>query len=376
MFFKKNAKTQNRFWVTPSASILYAPPVRQAGAASDPSPEHVRRLLAMCGANAAAAGYSVSSSVIMYHFKLENLAQLGKAKKAAEAIGARLNRKVSFSDESRADFALAVERSERETLHFKEALLTNPFAWSEDPTACILGADVNNKTVSVSLADLPHLLIAGATGSGKSVLLHTIICSMLFKATPSDAQFIMIDPKMTELVMYNGIPHLRRPIITDAGQAVGALAQACQEMDWRYSQMAINPGSRFPRLVIVIDKLADLMARSRATVEQSIIRIAQKARAAGIHLIVATQSPRASVVTGLIRANIPARIGLRTATGIDSRICIEHNGCEQLGGKGDGIFISPTDGGRKLRFQAAYIGPRDVQQVAGYWRSPDAMSPA
>jgi len=313
----------------------------------------------------------------MYHFRLDNISQLSKAKKAAEPVGAELGRKVLYSSEAvpGAHFALAVERSERAVLHFKRALLTNPFAQSRNPTSCIFGSDTRNKVLNVNIGDLPHLLIAGATGSGKSVLLHTIVCSMLFKCTPSCTQFIMIDPKMTELSMYNGIPHLRQPVITDAQMAIYTLAEVCSEMDWRYSQMAMSPGVTFPKLVIVVDELADLMALSKATVEGSIVRIAQKARAAGIHMIIATQSPRASVLTGLIRSNIPARIGLRTATGIDSRICIERNGCEKLSGKGDGLFIDPSKSGEQTRFQAAYIGPRDINQVAGYWRSPDCKIP-
>ena len=364
---------QRLYWKTPPADILQMPP-ESTQQSNDPEPAYIAALLAACGVVAQCVSANSSISTISYHMKLADLRQFGKAKNSVAAISARLGRQAAFSIEGQADFSIVLGRAERRVLAFKSALLTNPFASMASGTACILGADTSNRVIAVDVSSLPHLLVAGSTGSGKSVLLHTIICSMLFKSTPSSVNFIMVDVKMVELPQYNGIPHLRRSVITDAQEAVNALALACQEMDSRYAQMARNPGVVFPRLVIVVDEMADLMALSKKCVENSIIRLAQKSRAANIHMILSTQSPRASVLTGLIRSNIPARVGLKTSTALDSRICIERNGCETLSGKGDAYFIDPASGGALQRFQAAYVSPYDVRQISGYWRSSDCKT--
>ena len=363
--FKKKPE-QQYYWSTPSAHIL-AQPQEQSGTVNETSPEAMTSLLMQCGVYATCISATAGSSVITYNYRLTNLNDFSKAKRAAEALSARLGKSVIFDKSPGADFSLSIERTERAVLHFKTALLTRPFDDLKSPTACILGADTQSRAIAIDISTMPHLLIAGATGSGKSVLLHSIINSMLFKGTPSDLNFMMIDVKQIELTRYNYLPHLVTPVITDAQNAVNYLGGVCKMMDERYQQMARDPNAQFPRLIVIIDELADLMLLSKATVENYIVRLAQKARAAGIHLIIATQSPRASVLTGLIRSNIPARIGLRTATALDSRICIEQNGCEKLLGKGDGFFIDPASGGQLARFQAPYISEQDIYAIWYYW---------
>jgi len=372
---KKKAVKYNWNWVIPSSRIIDTPPDISFNADNEVKPEELITLLWELGIKCEPTKAAVvASSTITFSYNLQNKKDFKKVKPLVETISAMLRRSVLFGTSSDSDFCLSVERSERATLHFKRALLTEPFVSSNNPTACILGLDTEGESVSTEISKLPHLLIAGATGSGKSVLLHTIICSMLFKASPSCTRFIMVDVKMVELTRYNNLPHLMTPVITEAKEAVGILESVCKLMDERYAQMAANPNIDLPSIVVIIDELADLMLLSKSNVENHIVRLAQKARAAKIHLIIATQSPRVAVLTGLIRSNIPARVGLRTATAIDSRICIEQNGCEKLLGKGDGYFIDPANGGTLQRFQAAYISDDDISRIIHHWCSDNCKA--
>lgn len=219
---------------------------------------------------------------------------------------------------------------------------------------------------------MPHLLIAGATGSGKSVAINTILCSMLYCATPTMTQFVMIDPKQVELSAYEGLPHLAAPIITSAGEAVRTLASINAAMDRRYKTMQRKrvkhiDQTDMPRMVVVIDELADLMLTSKKAVEESIIRIAQLGRAAGIHLIIATQKPVVSVVTGLIQGNIPAKLALQTASTSDSVRILGHKGAESLLGRGD-AWLKLPDRVQEARLQCAYTSDQDVAAVVNYWK--------
>jgi S-DNA-T family DNA segregation ATPase FtsK/SpoIIIE len=228
-----------------------------------------------------------------------------------------------------------------------------------------VGIDVTGQPVARDLQKAPHLLVAGATGQGKSVLINAFIVSLLMRRTPDELKFIMIDPKMVEMAPYDGIPHLLTPPITDMSKASNALKWAVNEMEERYKLLkdarvrniedyVKQTGSLMPYIVIVIDEFADLMMQYRQEVESSIIRLAQKARAIGIHLIVATQRPTADVITGLIRSNIPARVALTVATGIDSRVILDATGAETLLGKGDLLFKTATDL-KPVRIQGLYM---------------------
>jgi S-DNA-T family DNA segregation ATPase FtsK/SpoIIIE len=231
---------------------------------------------------------------------------------------------------------------------------------------------------------MPHLLIAGATGSGKSVCLNTLIASILFKATPEEVKLLMIDPKMVELATYNGIPHLVNPVVTDPKKAATALRWAVREMERRYAlfaQAEARDITRYnklfadkdrgsgekplPLIVVIIDELADLMMVAPADVEDAVCRLAQMARAAGIHLVVATQRPSVDVITGLIKANIPSRISFAVSSQIDSRTILDMAGAEKLLGKGDMLFF-PMGASKPVRIQGAYLSDREVEDLVNY----------
>ncbi len=248
--------------------------------------------------------------------------------------------------------------------------------------AFALGRDVAGHPRAADLAKMPHLLIAGATGSGKSVMVNALIASLLMRATPDEVRLILVDPKRVELVDYNGVPHLMVPVITEADRARAALKWAVAEMETRfrrfagaaarnitsYNETRVDPADRMPYLVIVIDELADLMMRDGRTVEDPIVRLAQKARATGIHLVLATQRPSVNVVTGLIKANFPSRIAFAMASQIDSRTIIDAPGAEDLIGRGDMLF-QPSDLPRPIRLQGVFVSDREVRAVTAHWRA-------
>lgn len=240
-----------------------------------------------------------------------------------------------------------------------------------------LGKDITGRPVVTDLTKMPHLLIAGSTGSGKSVCINTIIMSILFHQQPDDVKLILIDPKVVELSVYNGIPHLRIPVVTEAKKAAGALQWAVREMESRYQQFSyahvrdiggynkLNPEQRLPFIVIIIDELADLMMAASDSVEDAICRLAQKARAAGIHLVLATQRPSVDVITGVIKANIPSRISFAVSSQVDSRTILDMAGAEKLIGKGDMLF-NPMGAANPVRVQGAFVSDEEVEAVANY----------
>jgi len=259
-----------------------------------------------------------------------------------------------------------------ETLQFKEFPSKLAFA---------LGKDITGAPVITDVATMPHLLIAGATGSGKSVCINTLIASLLYKSHSEEVKLLMIDPKQVELSVYNGIPHLLAPVVTDPKKASGALNWAVQEMEARYNAFAeigcrdlkgynSTGKEKLPQIVIIIDELADLMMVAKNDVEDSICRLAQKARASGIHLIVATQRPSVDVVTGLIKANIPSRLVFAVSSGIDSRTVIDMYGAEKLLGKGDMLFL-PIGQNKPIRLQGGFISDSEVENIVRFLKSQD-----
>lgn len=245
-------------------------------------------------------------------------------------------------------------------------------------SVCALGRSAYGNIV-LDLAKAPHVLIAGTTGSGKSVLMHDIICSLMFKNNPNTARFLLIDPKMVEFSFYDGSPMLWRPVVTETADALEALQDACIEMDRRYALLRQRhlrsiEGTELPRLYIFVDELADLMYTSRKQAEASIVRLAQKGRAAGIHLILATQQPVVKVVTGIIKANITCRIALHTASQSDSRVILDHNGAELLKGRGDALIKYP-DSIEEVRFQAGYISDAEIESIAQWTRDQRPKAP-
>ncbi len=280
---------------------------------------------------------------------------------------------------------IEVPNSDTEMVTLHSVLTSEEFKKLGSQLAFALGRDVSGKAVAADLARMPHLLIAGATGAGKSVCVNTIIASLLFNLTPDSLKLLMIDPKMVELIPYNGIPHLIAPVVTDMERAVGALTWAMREMDRRYklfseagkrnlesyNQHLVSQGEQpLPFIVIIIDELADLMMVAADQVERIICRIAQMARATGMHLILATQRPSVDVVTGLIKANIPARISFAVASQIDSRVILDTNGAEALLGRGDMLFQAP-DSSKLHRLQGCFVSDAELNKVVQHWlRNP------
>lgn len=278
--------------------------------------------------------------------------------------------------------AIGIEIPNRtlESVQLREVLENPQFQEASSKLTVGLGMDISGQAIFADIGKMPHLLVAGATGSGKSVCINTLISSILFKATPDEVKFILIDPKMVELSNYNGIPHLMVPVVTDPKKASSVLNWAVQEMEKRYSIFATHgvrdiksfnrryPEENIPLIVIVIDELADLMMVSPKDVEDAICRILQKARAAGIHMILATQRPSVNVITGIIKANLPSRISFAVSSQVDSRTILDRGGAETLLGKGDMLF-SPQGGSKPIRVQGAFISDEEVEMLLDYIRS-------
>ena len=263
---------------------------------------------------------------------------------------------------------------------FKEIMASDNVKEGRAPLTIGLGKDITGRSVTTSLGEMPHLLIAGSTGSGKSVCLNTLICSLLFKYTPDELKFLLIDPKKVELTPYNDIPHLVAPVITDPKRSAVALKWMVSEMESRYEQLAnlgvkdiksyneiVSKEEQLAYLVVIIDELADLMMAAPVDVETSICRIAQKARAAGVHLVVATQRPSVQVITGDIKSNIPRRIAFAVFSQIDARTILDASGAEKLLGKGDMLFTQK--GGKLLRVQGAYISEEEIISITEYLKN-------
>ncbi|HSR32991.1 MAG TPA: DNA translocase FtsK, partial [Anaerolineae bacterium] len=277
---------------------------------------------------------------------------------------------------------IEVPNSEVALVALRTVLDSDAFGGIKGPLPIALGQDVAGNPIATDLATMPHLLIAGATGSGKSVCVNSIIASLLCTRTPGEVQFIMIDPKMVELTAYNGIPHLRAPVVIELERVVGVLNWATREMDERYrlfnrararnievyNQALLAKGEKpLPYVVVVIDELADLMMVAPDEVERSICRIAQMARATGIHLVIATQRPSVDVVTGLIKANFPARISFAVTSQVDSRVIIDTPGADKLLGRGDMLFMAP-DSSKLVRLQGCFVSDKELAALVRYWK--------
>lgn len=270
---------------------------------------------------------------------------------------------------------------------FKDVMVHQDAKSKEVSLDVPLGKDVEGKVISADLRKMPHLLIAGSTGSGKSVAINTIITSVLMKAYPEDVKLVLIDPKMVELSVYNGIPHLLIPVVTDAKLATNALRKTVKEMERRYQLFAAggvrniteynqkvvennadknnSAMEKLPYIVVIVDELSDLMMVAGHDVEDAIVRLAQMARAAGIHMILATQRPSVDVITGLIKANVPSRISFAVSSGVDSRTILDQVGAEKLLGRGDMLFL-PIGAAKPERVQGAYISVTEVEKIVSW----------
>lgn len=302
----------------------------------------------------------IAPQVVTYGMECEDIFtfQPNKAKRLVRLLSVRNHVSASFVAESPlGDFAIEMQRNPR------GSVLAGDVSGNGMYTG--LGVDTNGEPVMLDIMQAPHVLIAGTTGSGKSVLLNSIIAQLVNQNTPEQCELVLIDPKRVEFGTWDGIPHLRTPVVLGAENAIAALKSLCDEMDSRYEMLSVR-GCRtadeagLSRIVCVIDELADLMLTSKKAVEDMIVRIAQLGRAAGIHLVVATQSPRASVVTGLIKANLPCKIALTCNSVRESVVILDHKGAEQLLGMGDAIIRLA---GEETRFQAALTPQEDVLEL-------------
>jgi S-DNA-T family DNA segregation ATPase FtsK/SpoIIIE len=264
-------------------------------------------------------------------------------------------------------------------VNFRELIEADEYINSQSPLTIALGKDISGKPYIADLRSMPHLLVAGTTGSGKSVCINSIIASILFKTTPDIVKFVLIDPKMVELSMYEGIPHLAAPVVTDTRNAPNVLKNVVREMERRYQLLADKQyrniesyneisEEKMSYLVVIVDEFADLMLTAGKDVEQAVIRISQMARAVGIHLVLATQRPSVNVITGIIKANMPARLSFRVSSKVDSRTILDQNGAETLLGKGDSLFMPPGTS-NPIRVHGCFISESDVKNIVGYLKT-------
>ncbi len=319
--------------------------------------------------------YEVSPSHGVKVSKIVNLADDIALNLAASGI------RIEAPIPGKAAVGIEVPNKEQQSVYLRTVLESEQFKKFPSKLAFALGQDIAGNAVVTDIAKMPHLLIAGATGSGKSVCINTLITSIIYKAKPDEVKLILVDPKVVELSVYNGIPHLMIPVVTDPKKAAGALNWAVREMLARYNSFAEHSvrdikgfnamkaekgeSDFMPQIVIIIDELADLMMASPKEVEDSICRLAQMARAAGIHLIIATQRPSVDVITGVIKANIPSRLAFAVSSGIDSRTILDMNGAEKLLGKGDMLFY-PTGMSKPVRIQGAFVTDKEVENIVDF----------
>jgi len=324
-------------------------------------------------------------SVTRYEVELDKGVRLNKLTTCANDIALSLgvsNVRIAAVPGKISVVGIEVPNKAVTTVSLREVIDSNEFCRAKSKSSFAVGKDIGGSCIVGNISKLPHMLIAGTTGSGKSVCMNSIIISLLYKASPDDVKLIMVDPKMVELGIYNGIPHLLIPVVTDPKKAAGSLQWAVTEMMRRYKAMsdagvrdleAYNTtietgeieGVKLPQVVVIIDELADLMLVAAKEVEESICRIAQMGRAAGIHLIIATQRPSADVITGLMKANIPSRIAFAVASAMESRIILDTPGAEKLVGRGDMLF-APIGAGKPLRVQGCFVSDEEVESVASY----------
>ena len=344
----------------------------------------LQKTLYSFGVSAKVENVSVGPAITRYELKPAEGVRVSKIANLADDIALNLAAetiRIEAPIPGKQAVGIEVPNKEKEAVHLREVLESDEFRANNSKLSVALGKDVAGNIQLADIAKMPHVLIAGSTGSGKSVCINTIITSIIYNAKPSEVKMVMVDPKVVELSVYNGIPHLLIPVVTDPKKAAGALAWAVQEMDNRYNLFA-SKGVRdikgynkaiekeegqgkLPQIVIIVDELADLMMVAAKDVEEAICRLAQKARAAGMHLVIATQRPSVDVITGLIKANVPSRIAFAVSSQVDSRTILDSVGAEKLLGKGDMLFF-PTGYPKPVRVQGAFVSDEEVEKIVGF----------
>ncbi len=349
----------------------------------------LQKTLYSFGVSAKVENVSVGPAITRYELKPAEGVRVSKIANLADDIALNLAAetiRIEAPIPGKQAVGIEVPNKEKEVVHFREILDSDEFRENKSKLTVGLGKDVAGNVQLADISKMPHVLIAGSTGSGKSVCINTLITSIIYNAKPSEVKFVMVDPKVVELSVYNGIPHLLIPVVTDPRKAAGALAWAVQEMDDRYNKFA-SKGVRdlkgynkaiekdaeegtgkLPQIVIIIDELADLMMVAKNDVEDAICRLAQKARAAGMHLVIATQRPSVDVITGLIKANVPSRIAFAVSSQVDSRTILDSVGAEKLLGKGDMLFF-PSGAPKPSRVQGAFVSDDEVEKIVDFIKS-------
>ena len=344
----------------------------------------LQKTLYSFGVSAKVENVSVGPAITRYELKPAEGVRVSKIANLADDIALSLAAetiRIEAPIPGKQAVGIEVPNKENEIVPLRDIIDSESFKNHKSKLAFALGKDVAGEEVVADIAKMPHVLIAGATGSGKSVCINTLIASIIYKAKPSEVKLVMVDPKVVELSVYNGIPHLLIPVVTDPKKAAGALAWAVQEMVNRYSLFASKnvrdikgyntaleeqgEGQKLPQIVIIIDELSDLMMVSPKDVEDSICRLAQMARAAGMHLVIATQRPSVDVITGIIKANIPSRIAFSVSSQVDSRTILDMAGAEKLLGKGDMLFY-PAGAPKPTRIQGAFISDKEVEKIVDF----------
>ena len=344
----------------------------------------LQKTLYSFGVSAKVENVSVGPAITRYELKPAEGVRVSKIANLADDIALNLAAetiRIEAPIPGKQAVGIEVPNKENEIVALRDIIDCDEFKNHKSKLAFALGKDVAGNAVVTDIAKMPHVLIAGATGSGKSVCINTLISSIIYKAKPSEVKLVMVDPKVVELSVYNGIPHLLIPVVTDPKKAAGALAWAVQEMVNRYSLFASKnvrdikgynaalegegEGHKLPQIVIIIDELSDLMMVSPKDVEDSICRLAQMARAAGMHLVIATQRPSVDVITGIIKANVPSRISFAVSSQVDSRTILDMAGAEKLLGKGDMLFY-PAGAPKPTRIQGAFISDKEVEKIVDF----------
>ncbi len=346
----------------------------------------LQKTLYSFGVSAKVENVSVGPAITRYELKPAEGVRVSKIAKLADDIALNLaaeSIRIEAPIPGKQAVGIEIPNIEKETVPLRDVIESDEFIDAESSLSMGLGKNIAGEVVIADIAKMPHVLIAGSTGSGKSVCINTLITSILYKSKPSEVKLLMVDPKVVELSVYNGIPHLLIPVVTDPKKAAGALAWAVQEMEKRYhlfaekgvrdlkgynKAMRNETLGRLPQIVIIIDELADLMMVAPKDVEDAICRLAQKARAAGMHLVIATQRPSVDVITGIIKANIPSRIAFAVSSQIDSRTILDMAGAEKLLGKGDMLFY-PIGSSKPVRVQGSFISDQEVENVVGFIKS-------
>ena len=356
----------------------------EAGAELRNNSRRLAETLTSFGVDATPGDVIHGPSVTRYEFVLDQGVKLSKLTNLADDIALALGStgvRIAPIPDKISVVGIEVPNKHVTPVFIRDVIESRDFTEHRSKTAFALGRDIAGRNVIGDIEKLPHVLIAGTTGSGKSVCTNSLIISLLYKSTPDEVRFIMVDPKMVELAPYNGIPHLLIPVVTDPKKAAGALQWAVFEMMKRYKTFSENGVKKLeeynklarstegmetlPSVVVVIDELADLMLVAAKEVEESICRVAQMGRAAGVHLVIATQRPSADVITGLMKANIPSRIAFAVASSLESRIILDNTGAEKLVGKGDMLY-APLGAGKPTRVQGCFISPEEIEQVVEF----------